>query len=263
MSHQAVVWAYEQDVQPSGSKFVLVTLAKDTGQSVRAVRAHVAKLEDAGVLVRERRHAKSGHRRSDGFWLVGFKALPADVAANQPAEPAARPPATVAASEPSLPANNVAPTGNYRHSLPADSAAPYIERTVSIDPSEEPRGYATEVVTESPNDLVMAFLEEKGHDGPRPPKAWMSEQHGHAEALIGMGCTEAQFRRLARYAMSQSWRTTIVTLKTLRGMYGDWVVDGMPEREPPKGGSKRAKNEPDFTGIDTFTDAWKQAEARR
>ena len=62
MSHQAVTWAYEQDVTPSGAKFVLVTianyasgegycypgqgkLAKDTGLSERSVRAHLDRLE--------------------------------------------------------------------------------------------------------------------------------------------------------------------------------------------------------------------------
>lgn len=155
MSHQAVTWAYEQDVQPTGAKFVLVTLAnyanadgycypsqitlaRDTGQSERAVRNHLDALEASGYLLRERRHAKSGHRKSDGFWLVGFRPLPADVAGSQPAEPAARPPAESAASETSLPATIVEPTGNYRHSLPADSAATIRGMNRQYEPSEEP-----------------------------------------------------------------------------------------------------------------------------
>jgi hypothetical protein len=262
VSHQAVTWAYEQDIQPCGTKFVLVTLAnyansdgycypsqetlaKDTGLSVRAVRDHIGKLEAVGCVQRERRHAKSGQRRSDGFWLVGFKALPADVAASQPADSAASQPARVAASATSLPADSVKPTGNERQSLPAESAAPYIEGTVNIEPSEEPEDGGAVAVVASPHGFVLAFLEERGADDADVPKEWMSEQRKHAQALIEMGCSEGDLRRLTRYALSQSWRTTIVTVKTLRGMYGDWIMEGMPSREPLPVSANRPRSRSD------------------
>lgn len=154
MSHQAVSWAYEQPIQPSGAKFLLVTLANyanpdgfcypgqeklgdDTGMSERSVRAHLATLEEAGILRRQFRYDRHGKRTSDGFWLVGFRPLPADIAASLPADSAGsneRLPATSAASK-------TATTGKKRHdyrqitsSLPADSAGTYKE----VDPSVEP-----------------------------------------------------------------------------------------------------------------------------
>lgn len=86
MSHWASTWAYEQDVQPCGRKFVLValagfadeegycypsqaTLASMTGQDARSVRRHLASLEEDGVIKRKHRRGKSGQRTSDGYTL--------------------------------------------------------------------------------------------------------------------------------------------------------------------------------------------------
>lgn len=277
MSHQAVSWAYDQDIQPSGSKFVLVTLAnyansdgycypsqetlaKDTGQSVRAVREHIGKLEDAGCVMRERRHAKSGQRRSDGFWLIGFKPLPADVSASLAADIAGCLPADFAGGTGVLPATSVKPTGNYRQNLPADSAG-LLKDEPSVEPSEEPRGYVTSVAAVTPHEFVVAFLEERGVDDRSPPKHWIDEQHKHAQRLIAMGCTLDQLRRATRYALSQDWRSTAVTLKTIYGLYGDWVMDGEPERERQKHNGRRGTRDPDFSGINAVVEVMKAREA--
>ena len=94
MSNRAITWAYEQDLA-SGAKFVLValadgasnedytcypgqeTLARMTGQGARSVRRHLAELEAAGLIVRERRNRKNGSRTSDRYTLkVGDPAWP-------------------------------------------------------------------------------------------------------------------------------------------------------------------------------------------
>lgn len=85
MSHWASTWAYEQDIQPCGRKFVLValagfadedgfcypsqdTLATMTGQEVRSVQRHLVALEKGGLIKRKHRR-KEGHRTSDGYTL--------------------------------------------------------------------------------------------------------------------------------------------------------------------------------------------------
>lgn len=135
MSNRALTWAFDQDIQPSGAKFVLVALADhaneagycypsqarlafDTGQTDRAVRTHLATLEERGILVRERRNDEHGHRKSDGFWLVGYKPLPESVSARLPEESAARLPEDISGRP-------TPPTGNKRQSLPENSSGLY------------------------------------------------------------------------------------------------------------------------------------------
>ena len=87
MSVEAVAWAFAQEVTPAGRKFVLVALANHadaegrcfpsqkrlafmTGQSVRAVRDHLAALEEAGLITRvETRRESDGGRTSDTIFL--------------------------------------------------------------------------------------------------------------------------------------------------------------------------------------------------
>lgn len=86
MSHWASSWAYEQDIQPCGRKFVLValagfadedgfcypsqeTLAKMTGQDVRSVKRHLKALENDEVIKRKARWKSAGGRNSDGYTL--------------------------------------------------------------------------------------------------------------------------------------------------------------------------------------------------
>jgi hypothetical protein len=87
MSVAAIDWAFEQDVKPTGRKCVLValanfareedgtcfpgqeTLAGMTSQSLASVQRHLAALEDAGLITRERRFRTNGFRTSDLFHL--------------------------------------------------------------------------------------------------------------------------------------------------------------------------------------------------
>jgi len=88
MSHQATSWAYKQEINSCGAKFVLVALAdfadeawscypgqdrlaKMTGQSVSSVGRHLKWLESNGYLTRQRRATTGGHRTSDRYVLSG------------------------------------------------------------------------------------------------------------------------------------------------------------------------------------------------
>jgi len=87
VSITALNWAFDQDVRPAGRKFVLVALAnfadedatcfpgqrliaKMTGQSIRAARAHIEVLENAGLISRESRRRADGSLTSDRFRLA-------------------------------------------------------------------------------------------------------------------------------------------------------------------------------------------------
>lgn len=107
MSFNAVTWAMQQDIRPAGRKFTLValaqyadgdgvaypgqkTLAKNTSQSERSVRGHLAELEKDGYLQKSYRSREDGTRTSDEYKL---NLLPAESAADAVA--AERPPATI------------------------------------------------------------------------------------------------------------------------------------------------------------------------
>ena len=87
MSIQAINWALRQEVKPSARKFVLVCLAnyadadamcfpgqasiaRDTGQSERSVRAHLSALESGGLITRSHRQRLDGSRTSDIYELI-------------------------------------------------------------------------------------------------------------------------------------------------------------------------------------------------
>lgn len=95
MSNEALTWAFRQTAPSTGAKFVLIALADQanhehrawpgqsklsamTGQGVRTVVRHLAQLEEAGLIIRERRNAGYTHRLADGF------VLPVSVAAGVP-----------------------------------------------------------------------------------------------------------------------------------------------------------------------------------
>lgn len=112
MSLEALTWAFKQQPNKSGEKFVLVALANYsdenwysypsqrrlaelTGMKERAVRGHLASLEEQEFITREHRQTDSGHRTSDGIYInrqkmpqgenpTGKKRqnLPANIAAN-------------------------------------------------------------------------------------------------------------------------------------------------------------------------------------
>lgn len=152
MSAQAVTWAYKQNISPPTAKFVLVTLADAangegycwpgqqrlmqlTGMSERALRDQIKTLEVLGYIHRERRTRSNGSRTSDGYWLLGFADLPADIAASLPADSAANQPAEFAARTNSQPADSAAPN---RQNLPPHT-----------NPKGEPKGLESSSSTQT------------------------------------------------------------------------------------------------------------------
>jgi len=88
VSIEATVWAFEQNIESSERKFVLVVLADNadacgvsqprqetlsqmTGQSEQTVRQHLWKLELAGLIRRVPGSLKEEHYRCDAFQLAG------------------------------------------------------------------------------------------------------------------------------------------------------------------------------------------------
>ena len=86
MSITALNWAFSAKVESSNAKFILVALsnfadedgycypsqarlARDTGQSERSVRRHLAQLEADQWITRSERRRKNGSRTSDAFTL--------------------------------------------------------------------------------------------------------------------------------------------------------------------------------------------------
>ena len=86
MSITALNWAFSAEIDSSNAKFVLVALsnyadedgycypsqarlARDTGQSERSVRRHLAKLEADEWITRSERRRRNGSRTSDAFNL--------------------------------------------------------------------------------------------------------------------------------------------------------------------------------------------------
>lgn len=118
------------------------------------------------------------------------------------------------------------------------------------------------IVSDTPFAVYSAFLDETAAPDFKPAPEWKKKQIGIATRLLEQGYGDDKVRRCVRFMKSQTWRTSPFDLGGVEKYIGTWEAAGMPEIDQPKG-SKRAKNEPDFSGIDTFTDAWKQAEARR
>lgn len=165
MSAQAVTWAYKQNISPPTAKFVLVTLADAangegycwpgqqrlmqlTGMSERALRDQIKTLETLGYIHRERRTRSNGSRTSDGYWLLGFADLPADIAASLPATSAGNQPAESAARTNSQPADSAAPN---RQNLPPHT-----------NPKGEPKGLESSSSTQT-----LAMVAPKRGERPR------------------------------------------------------------------------------------------------
>lgn len=87
MSNAAITWVANQDIRPSGRKYVLHcladyangdgwcfpgqrTIAAYCSQDERTVRAHLAGLEADGWIRRERRFTEGGRQIRDGFVLL-------------------------------------------------------------------------------------------------------------------------------------------------------------------------------------------------
>ena len=144
MSVKAISWAFEQNVTPSAAKFVLVALAnygdqqgycypsqemlaKDTGQSDRSVRSHLIYLEERGLIRRERRSNRHGHRMPDAYWLVWATALPEESSTSLPETSSAR--------DESLPEEFSEPTGRIFQTLPEESSTLLKELNRHSEPS--------------------------------------------------------------------------------------------------------------------------------
>jgi hypothetical protein len=148
MSNSAITWARKQQTGSPGAKAILLiladcanedkgqfaypcqqTLATESNQSLRSVRTHLVHLEKIGLIRRVHRNVEgTGHRTSDGFWLL-VESLPANLATRVPTQEA-----DVATRVESLPANPA--------SLVAKSAAKPL-----VEPSTE---YLPSVDTQSP-----------------------------------------------------------------------------------------------------------------
>ncbi len=205
-----MTWAYAQDIPLSSAKFVLVTLAnyadedgycfpsqqtlaRDTSQTDRNVRRHLELLEAAGILIRERRHDKNGHRKSDGFHLVGYKSLPDNLSTR----------------DEGLPDITAEPTGQNRQSLPDITAGLYIEGTTNRTTSEPP-------VEIPPSSVSLALPREKKIDihweamveiwGFRPTPKTPEHQKWNVAAAVfrKLGLTQEEMVRAADLYVQQN-----------------------------------------------------------
>lgn len=136
MSIEAMNWAFNAPVQPSGAKFVLVVLADHadkagycypgqeliaakTGQTGRSVRAHLARLEADGWIARTKRRAR-GKQTSDGYNL-NLEATGSSPGA--PVDNPAPPENSSARNEASQPEKNVVSGGKKCRSQPEEFSA--------------------------------------------------------------------------------------------------------------------------------------------
>lgn len=235
MSHQAVTWAYAQDIDPPLAKFVLVTLADFasaegfcfpgqsklsdlTGISERAIRSHLVALEQAGILRRQFRYDDRGKRTSDGFWLVGFAPLPAELAASLPAESATsaeRLPAARAASKRSTTGKKRRDYRQITSSLPANLAGiykdePSVEPSVNVVTAKSP----LRVVARDPLwDVCVELYGDITNDGER------GKRNRALKHLRQSGATVDEIRR-RDLRMRQKWRH--LSSFTANGLADNW-----------------------------------------
>lgn len=88
-----MTWAFDQELPPNEKLLLLAIadhadaegfcypgqrgLARKVSMSERTVRTLIGKLEERGVIIRERRQTETGQRRNDGYKLVPNWTLPA------------------------------------------------------------------------------------------------------------------------------------------------------------------------------------------
>lgn len=194
MSVHALTWAWEQDITPSGAKFVLIALAdhadehgycypgqkrlaRFTSMSDRTVRGHLAALEEMGVIRRRVRRAATGERTSDGYFLLGYRAWKEELddLRQQAAESAtSRDNRQKTAGQP---AENDTTTGRKQPIQPAESAT-----KPSGEPAVEPSGEPSGERAPSARIIVAAFAERR-YAGRKLPNAPMVA--GQAKRLLG------------------------------------------------------------------------------
>ena len=171
MSNQALTWAFAQSTGNAGRKAVLValadkaderhscypkqdTLARMTDQSERAVRGHLAWLEEHGLIRRDRQYA-DGRRRADRYVLavsvaVGLtRPVPADPAADLPADSA-----VVADPAGTVPADPAEPTGRSCRALTLNEPSTDLRSVRAA--ADKPKSSASKRGTRLPEDWRRA-----------------------------------------------------------------------------------------------------------
>lgn len=115
-----------------------------------------------------------------------------------------------------------------------------VKRTV-----REPSDGAAAPPSSEPYGFFQALCDETGADEAAATKSEKSKQLGIAKTLIADGVTEADVRGCIRYLQSQSWRTAIIDLSTVRSEIGKWRMAGRPAAEPlPIAGARASPTPP-------------------
>lgn len=253
-----MTWAYEQDVEPTGAKFLLVTLAnyaneagqcfpghkklaRETGQSERSVWQHLQTLEARGFIRRDVRRREDGTRTSDLYTLIGFLAWGDQLATS--------------ASSTTQPATSAGVTRNQRtinSQLSHDLLATVARQEPLVDPSgeplEDPPDHArvrvradkapepstlsapgkTPAPKKSPalaayqRDVVAAYIETRGgqHD-----RRILNMQGGVASRLFEAGWTREDVADCGRWIQTQPFYTTRGwDLRTVEQKIAGWAV---------------------------------------
>lgn len=183
MSIQAMSWVINLDLPAADGKFVLLMLAnhadedgycypsqkrlaQECGLGERAVRNQLSRLEDIGLIRRQRRTRQNGSRTSDGYWLVGI---------GQPAKSAGM--------------SQDVSNRQINHSQPAKSAAP----EPSVNPQRELD--TPTVVSSSPGDEKKPAKSRKRNETWDALAAICGEPAGKTEAS-DFGKTVSELREI-------------------------------------------------------------------
>lgn len=241
-----MTWAYKQSVRPVGAKFVLVALANyangdgycyasqeriagDVSQGVRTVRRHLAALEAAGWIVRERRMSKGGGRAADGFYLVGYTdELPAKMASKQPAKLAAN-------REGVTGQNGQGVTGQFRQGYRPVSTPTIKELEPTIEPTiRETRSSSHVRAVPKPSrasdPIWDALVAEIGH-GPET-KSERGAWNTAVSQLREVEATAEQVRdRCRRYRAE--WPKVRLTPTAIVRHWSEFATSQVPEYQPP------------------------------
>ena len=194
MSYEATGWAYEQEIDNSSAKFVLVVLAnfadeqwtcfpgqkrisRMTGMSERTVRRSLEWLETEGYISRQHRTGPTGRRTSDRYQLID-------------------PPATVTTGQSDrLASSQVTPTGQNDH-RPNCPTQPV--RLAGQEPSVEPSDLSHREHRPEKTTIPHAFAMSSAM------RAWALE---HAPAVEDLEFQTEQFVDywLARGDQQRDW----------------------------------------------------------
>lgn len=109
--------------------------------------------------------------------------------------------------------------------------------------------------------LFQVLCEETDADEAEASAGYKREQTGIAKGLLGDGYGEEDVRGCIRFLRSQTWRTGIIDLKTVRAEIGKWRTTGRPERESPKVTPMRPSGR-DAAAAKRLADAFEVVEGR-